>query len=136
MTRKTSVQQSVVRVTTIDWRKADRLRSSLSVSYVLQTSQGTIRGRSRTTNFGGGGLRFPIRQRVEVGTPCQLSLRLPGRSKPLTLLGRVSWCTSVASKPALPHEVAIAFSGQVSNRPMFRAYCQFVATQLLMKYLP
>jgi hypothetical protein len=136
MARKPSVQQAVVRVTTIDWRKADRMRARLPVSYVLQTSRGAVRGQSRTTNFGGGGLRFPIRQSVDVGTPCQLRLRLPGRSQPLALIGQVSWCAVMASEPTVPYEVAIAFSGEASNRPMFRAYCQFVATQLLMKYLP
>jgi hypothetical protein len=66
-----------------------------------------------------------------------MTLRLPAQSKPVTFVGKVTRCDPFPDAASERFEVAATVSAtRSSDQGMFHAYCQFVATQLLMKYLP
>ena len=120
----------------IDERKAERLLLALPLAYAFQRAGDRVVGDTETTNLSGNGIQFLIPKAVEIGTPCQLYLTLPEQTDALSFAGRVVWCHPARGAFVEACEVGVAFSLQECNRQTFERYCHFIATQLLMKYLP
>ena len=118
----------------VDERKAERLVLHLPVSYTLLMANEFLRGTAVTTDISGSGLQFPVPRMVSPQTVCQVDIRLPNEEQPLSFLGRVAWCRQSAR--ANQHDIGIALSAFDSyHEGAFAKYCQFIATQLLVKYL-
>ena len=120
----------------LDYRTAERIPISLQLSYAI-FGQGTpITGEGQSTNLSGRGVQFAISQMVTPQTPCEVSFKLPGQTKTLTLLGQVSWCAQRQRAHRTEFEIGVAFLVANSDQEAaFASFCQFIAAQLLMKYL-
>lgn len=117
----------------VDERKAERLPLRLPISYTLLLPNEFLRGTTVTTDLSGSGLQFPVPRMVSPQTVCQVDIRLPTQAEPLSFLGRVAWCRQ--GKRAYC-DVGVALSAFDSyHEGAFAKYCQFIATQLLVKYL-
>ena len=71
-------------------RRFVRLDTTLPVTYrVLPSSTAQV---ATTKDIGGGGICVFLTQRLSVGTPLEIEVRLPNRPTPVCLTGEVVWC--------------------------------------------
>ena len=122
--------------TAIDKRKSERLTLALPLAYVIDCLDRQLIGDSETVNLSGGGLQFLMSAMVPAGCACQVHVHLPEEDEPVTLAGRVIWCRAGQGEYGVQFEVAVAWqAGDACDQRTFARYCQFIATQLLKKYL-
>ena len=119
-----------------DTRKADRLAVALPLTYVIECGPERLEGHADTIDIGGGGVRFLISRMVSPRTMCQLTLMLPDQTEPLLLTAQVSWCRQVTTRGCDRFELGVAFViSPADDTAMFGHYCQFIASQLLLKHV-
>ena len=71
-------------------RRFVRLDTTLPVTYrVLPSSTAQV---VTTKDIGGGGICMFLTQRLSVGTPLEIEVRLPNRPTPVCFTGEVAWC--------------------------------------------
>lgn len=120
----------------VDERKAERLPLHLPVAYTLLLPNEFLRGTIETTDISGSGLQFAVPRMVSPQTVCQIDLRLPDAAEPLSFLGRVAWCRQSQGKQKDLYDIGISLSAfDAYHEGAFARYCQFIATQFLVKYL-
>ncbi len=120
----------------IDQRKAERLAMALPVAYTLTLpgKRAHASGRAITTILSGKAMQFITPNKIAARTPCALHLSLPGQRSPLIFSGSVVRCRAIEQRSRKRYEVAVTIT-HAENERTFHRYCNFVATQLLAKYL-
>ncbi|MDD5731124.1 MAG: PilZ domain-containing protein [Candidatus Omnitrophica bacterium] len=81
---------------TTDKRKYFRLKNGVKVIYKSVGKFGEYK--SEALDVGGGGLLLPANERLEKGTPLELSLNLPQDKDAFFALARVAWQSPNAKK--------------------------------------
>ncbi len=120
----------------IDRRTAERLPLAIPVTYAMILPGELFRGTTTTTNLSGWGVQFTLPKMIGAQTACQIGITLPGQQEPLALVGRVVWCRRSGEKHGGSYEVGINFIVQDPyGDKMFSRYSQFIASQLLARYL-
>ena len=120
-----------------DQRKTERLVVALPLTYVVEIAGRQLIGDAETLNISGGGVQFLVQSLVPADSPCLIHLTLPGDTEPVSFHGTVLRCQAGAGEYGAQFEVAVAWAAHNADREvMFARYCNFVATELLKKYLP
>ena len=128
-------QPAITRPAQVDERLSDRVAAALPLVYTLTTRDGRLEGRGRTINISGGGIRFLIPKPVASRTPCRLRLTLPNQPTPLSLRGVVVWSRRARTAGRSRYEVGVRLqTSNLADEAALAPYCQFIASQLLMKY--
>ena len=78
-------------------RKYVRLDASIKVSYrILKGPE--VRHEALSRNIGGGGIRFPVEERLKKDSLLELEIDLPNGAGPIEALGQVVWREELLTK--------------------------------------
>lgn len=116
---------------TLDNRLTERIDTKLPLSLRCPGKR-TCDQNTHTLNISGGGLQFVSNQMLEKDSDCTVQLNLSEQTKPLLFLARV--VRSVPSRDG-SYVSAVQFDLAHCDRDTFAQYSQFIAKQLLLKYL-
>ncbi len=76
-------------------RKYIRIEAPIVVTYKF-SGKGTTTKKSITKNFSEGGIRFPVYEKLSIGTPLELYIETPFDTMPIFAKGQVVWTRALS----------------------------------------
>ena len=91
-------------------RKYMRIEAPIVITYKIgKIAKGK---KSITRDFSEGGIRFPIYEKLKVGTPVQLYIETPFDTIPIAATGQVVWTKALSAQEGREiYDVGVMFTG-------------------------
>lgn len=78
-------------------RKYIRIEAPVVVTYKLGGSS-TSTKKTVTRDFSEGGIRFPVYEKLKIGTPLELYIETPFDTMPIAATGQIVWLNALSTK--------------------------------------
>ena len=91
-------------------RKYIRIEAPIVVTYKF-SGKGTTTKKTITKDFSEGGIRFPVYEKLSIGTPLELYIETPFDTMPIYASGQIIWAKALSAKEGREiYDVGVKFT--------------------------
>ena len=91
-------------------RKYIRIEAPVVVTYKMGGEK-PVTKKTITKNFSEGGIRFPVYERLKLGTPLELYIETPFDTMPIAAKGQIVWVSALSTKEGREiYDVGVKFT--------------------------